>query len=143
MPKIFGTNILGILAAAIAGYIVGYLWYGVIFMEKWEMLTGMGGDANMDPMMFVWGFLITLVQTVGLAAILNWAGASKLVTCIKIAAIVAILFIIPAHAADTLYQKESIQLLGIDASHALVSFIVMGAIISLFRGKDKIEIGKA
>lgn len=138
MPKIFNTNILGILLAAIAGYMMGYLWYGAIFMEKWQALTGMGGDGDMNPMMFVWGFALTLAQALGLTAILNWAGASKPLACIRIALIIAASLIITTHAADTLYQKEPLELLTIDGSHALASFAIMGGILSFFRGKDAV-----
>lgn len=133
MPKLFNTNIVAILLAAVAGYMMGYAWYGALFMEKWEALTGMGGDADMEPSMFALGFALTAAQAVGLAAILNWRKAVSLPACVITALITAALLIVTTHAADTLYQKEPLELLWIDGSHALVSFAVMGVIYSLFR----------
>ena len=35
MPKINGTSLLGILAATFVFYMLGFLWYGIVFQEAW------------------------------------------------------------------------------------------------------------
>lgn len=136
MSKFFGVHILGILLAAIALYLVGWVWYGMLFMEPWQKFTGVHGDGGMSPTIMGLGFLICLIPAFGLAAILNWAGASKLYTCVKIGIGMALLLAIPVMAAGTIYQGDQIGLLLIDGSHAVVGWGVMGAVLSYFRGKD-------
>lgn len=134
MPKIFGMNIFGIIAAAIALYSVGFIWYGMLFSQQWQTLTGMTEAGNMDAQMIIGGFLICLLPAFGLAAILNWAGASRLITCVKIALTVSVLLIVPALAAGNVYQSHPLSLLAIDGSHSVIGFSLMGAVLSFFRG---------
>ena len=144
MPKIFGTSWAGILAATIALYLLGFLWYGFLFTDAWLTATGMTeaeataiGEA-LGPMMFIWGILISLAQVLGLAYILNQSGASLLGTCVKICAIVAILIALPLLAYASLYEGRSINGLFLDLGHIFLGYCVVGAVISFFRGKDAI-----
>ena len=149
MPKIFGTNLLGIITATIVFYLVGFLWYGFLFHELWMSLSGMteaeaiASAEKQGIMMYIWGLLITLAQVLGLAFILNHAGASKATTCIKICAIVALLLALPIMAYGALYEGVPLKLLAIDFSHNLIGYCLTGAIISFFRGKDAITLGEA
>jgi len=144
MPKIFGTSWLGILAATVAFYLLGFLWYGIVFTDMWMDANGMtkeaadAHNAKLGPMMYIWGILITLAQVLGLAYILNHASASLLVTCAKIGAIIAILIALPLMAYSALYEGRSIHAVGLDVAHILVGYIIACAILSFFRGKDAI-----
>jgi len=144
MPKIFGTNLLGILAATVLFFLLGWLWYGVIFEDMWLALMGVSkeaaaaAEAEAGPMMLVWGFLITLLQVLGLAYILHHASASLLVTCVKIGAIVAVLLALPLIAYNTLYGDAPTALLGLNFVHILIGYIISCAVLSFFRGKDAI-----
>ena len=142
MPKYFGVSVLGLLLATVVFYLLGALWYGVLFAEQWMSLnhfTEETANANMDKlgvMMWVWGVVITLVQVIGLAMVINWANASKLFTCIKISVFMALFFALPVMAYGTLYEGTSIYLLGIDILHLLLGYSLVGAILSYFRSKD-------
>ena len=144
MPKIFGTNALGILLATIAMFMLGFLWFAILFGAQWQELTGITeemGQASMDEMgamFYIWGLLIALGQVIGLAYVLNHAGASKLLTCVKISALVAAFFALPLLAYATLYQMAPPKLLGINFGYSLVGYGLIGAVLSFFRGKDAI-----
>jgi len=143
MPKIFGTSLLGIVAATVAFYILGFLWYGIIFQEMWMGLGGITEEAAaakaeaMGLMMYVWGITITLMQVLGLAYILNHAGASLLTTCAKICAVVAVLIALPVIAYGAIYGIHyPVKLLGLDFAHLLIGYLIVGIILSFFRGQD-------
>ncbi len=142
MPKFFGVSIVGLLLATVVFYLLGYAWYGFLFAEEWMALTHMTeeiANANMQKlgaMMWVWGIVITLAQVIGLAMVLHWASASKLLTCVKISATMALLFALPVMAYGNLYEGKSIHLLGIDGLHILIGYILVGAILSHFRSND-------
>ncbi|MBL4772325.1 MAG: DUF1761 domain-containing protein [Alcanivoracaceae bacterium] len=141
MPKYFGVNVLGLLLATIVFYLLGALWYGGLFAEQWmslSHLTEETANANMEKlgvMMWVLGVIITLMQVIGLAMVINWANASKLLTCVKISLFMALFFALPVIAYGTLYEGASIYLLGIDILHLLVGYSLVGAILSYFRSK--------
>jgi len=64
MPKLFGTNILLILLAGFLFFMLGWIWYGMLFQEQWMALTGIteeAAEATMGRAMAV-GFLISLLQ---------------------------------------------------------------------------------
>jgi len=143
MPKVFGTSLLGILLATIAFFAVGWLWYGVLFMEQWAALTNTPVDGDMKIAPMIWGLVITLLQVLGLSYILHHANASKLLTCLKICAIIAVFIALPVLAYDMNYQGSPKALFHIDASHLFIGYLVAGAVLSLFRGKDAIAAGDA
>lgn len=142
MPKIFGTSLLGILAATIVFYILGILWYGPIFGETWLALSGMTKEAAgarmeaMGPMFYVWGLLITIAQVIGLSYVLQQAGASVLGTCAKIGVILAVLFVLPFTGYASLYGDIPVKLMMVDFGHLLVGWTLSCIIMSFFRGKD-------
>lgn len=139
MPKIFGTNLLGIVVATIVFFMLGWLWFGALFMEKWGELTGVPMEGDMNPMVMVKGLIITLAQVLGLSYILQHAGASTLNTCLKICGVVALLIALPLIAYNVIYEGRHKQLFLIDASHILVGYLLVGAVLSFFRGKDAID----
>ncbi|MEM7459458.1 MAG: DUF1761 domain-containing protein [Pseudomonadota bacterium] len=87
MPKIAGVNMLGVLLAAIAKFIVGFIWYGLLFTEPWMAANGLffadeakttmqwlsadglqtvAADAGPNPMIMLAGFVLSLVLSFGL-----------------------------------------------------------------------------
>ena len=145
MPKIFGTSLLGILAASVALYFVGFLIYGILFQDQWLAFNNMTMEEatainqNLGAMMYVFGFLITILQVVGLSYVLQQSGASLLGTCAKIGAIIAALFALPLMAYAVLYEGRSTNALWLDFGHILIGYALAGAVLSFFRGKDAID----
>jgi len=149
MPKIFGTSLLGILLATLLFYMLGALWYGMLFSDMWMAASGMTeatAKAHADKIgpvvMYGGGLLITLLQVLGLAYILNHASASLLGTCVKICAIIAVLLALPIIMYAHLYEGYTLQGVCLDFAHLLVGYALVGAVLSFFRGKDAIEIGE-
>jgi len=141
MPKIFGTSWLGIIAATVAFYLIGFLWYGILFSDQWMAANGIteeAAKASTAAMVYVWGILITLAQVLGLAYILNHASASLLITCAKIGGIIAILIALPLMAYSVLYEGRAINALWIDLAHILIGYVVACTVLSFFRGKETV-----
>ena len=136
MPRVFGTSVLGIFLASLAFFVVGFLWYGVFFMKEWAVLTGTPTDGDMSITPLIVGFMITLVQVLGLSFILQHAGASTLVTCVKICGLIALLIAFPIMAYNLNYEGRPLALFKIDGSHILVGYLLVGVVLSFFRGKD-------
>ncbi|NNE58907.1 MAG: DUF1761 domain-containing protein [Hellea sp.] len=145
MPKIFGTNILGILIGGAAFWMLGAIWYGPVFGEMWIEVQGTTKEAaearmkDMGVMMYVWGLIISLVSTVGISYVLQQSSASLLTTCAKIAAILAVLIALPIMGYAVLYEGYPIKGLALDFAYVLIGFVLSGAVMSFFRGKDAID----
>ena len=54
-----GVNWLGLVLALVAGQAIGFVWYGMVFEERWMALSGVtapeAGEANMA---MAWGVLL-------------------------------------------------------------------------------------
>ncbi len=135
MPRIFGTRLWVILLATIAFFMIGWLWYGFLFMEKWMALEGMaidGSDAPPPSQMLV-GVIISLLQALGLAGIMSMTGKTGVKTGLKVGALSWLFFAVPLMAYRWNYANGPAELFHIDIGHLLLGYLVMGLIYGLLR----------
>ena len=154
MPKIAGVNLLGILLAAIAMFFVGFIWYGVLFTEPWmganglffadeskqvmQWLTADGlqsvqADAGPNPMVMLWGFVLSLVLSFGLGWHMKQKGITQLGTAILFGLWLSLLIGVPLMAYDTVYTPYgSFMGLFVDGSHTVATFLAACAVLSFF-----------
>lgn len=136
MPKIFGLNLIAVLVASVLFYLVGYIWYEFLFKEAWMAASGVtAADAEGDdPIYMAGGFLITVMQVIGIGMVLGWKGAADLVGAIKTALILWLLFALPFTMYPYLYTPDhNSTMLMIDASHLLVGWVVSAAVLRLIK----------
>lgn len=135
MPKL---NPVGVLVASVAFYLVGFLWYGLIFQDAWmaaQNLPKEPEDAG-SPIWMAIGFVITVMQVVGLAYVLHWKGAGTPAAAATTAAILWLLFALPFAFYGYIYSFDhSATLLLIDASHLLVGWIAAAVALSMIKSK--------
>ena len=131
-----GYKILGVILATIAFYLVGFLWYGVLFSELWMSESGFTEQdyANSSPAWMGLGIVLTIVQVIGATLVLSWRGHPDLADSVKTMATMGLLFAAPFAAYALTYSPHhSIPLYLIDASHLIVGFCLTGAVLSMFR----------
>ena len=137
MPKILGLNSLAVLLATLAFYFVGFLWYGLFFMEAWMNAAGITEADYGDQSQGVWmlgGVLITIMQVIGIGLVLRWKGAASIGDAVKTTLIIWALFALPFVHYNYLYEPDhSVVLLIIDASHLLVGWVISAVILSLIK----------
>ncbi len=133
MPKL---NPVAITVASLAFYVVGFVWYGVIFSDAWmaaEGVTKEAADAE-SPAWMGLGVVITVLQVVGLALVLKWKGVAGLADAAKTTALLWALFALPFTLYGFAYTPgHDATLLMIDASHLLVGWLVSAAVLALFK----------
>lgn len=137
MPKLFGLNLVGVLVASVVFYLIGWAWYGMIFMDAWmaEMnLPESASEEGMNPVLMILGFLITALQVIGIGLVLKWKGAADLAAAATTAGILWVVFGFPFSMYGYLYgPAHSTTLLMIDAGHLLVGWVVSAVILSFFK----------
>jgi hypothetical protein len=134
MPKLFGLNLVPVLVASVAFFVVGFLWYGVIFSDAWMAAQGVTEADAGSPVWMVGGFVITIMQVVALGLILKWRNIAGPSPAVQTALVLWLLlalpftlyayFFIPAHNAT---------LLMIDASHLLVGWGLAAAVLATMK----------
>ncbi len=154
MPKIAGVNLLGVMLAAIAMFFVGFIWYGVLFTEPWmganglffadeskqvmQWLTADGlqsiqADAGPNPMVMLWGFVLSLVLSFGLGWHMKQKGVAQLGPAILYGLGLSLLIGVPLMAYDTVYTPYgSVLGLFVDGSHTVATFLAACAVLSFF-----------
>ncbi len=139
MPKIAGINVLGVLLAAIAMYFIGFIWYGMLFSEAWMAAHGWT-EADFEGQSGTWmaaGFLIPLILSYGLA----WHMKQKNISTPKTAGLfglwLSLLIGVPLMMYAYVYSPmHSWELLLIDSSHTVVTFVIGCLILSFFAAAE-------
>lgn len=136
MPKILGLNLVAVLVASIAFFLVGWLWYGILFSDAWMAANGVpaeAGDAE-SPVWMAGGFLITVLQVIGVGLVLKWKGVSGLAGAVTTAVLLWLFFALPfCHYAYIYNPGHDSTLLMIDASHLLVGWVVSAIVLALIK----------
>jgi len=133
MPKL---NPVGVIVASVAFFIVGFLWYGVIFSDAWMAAEGISEEAAAadSPMWMILGFAITAMQVIGLALVLKWKGDAGAVAAATTAALLWALFALPFTLYGFAYTPgHNATLLMIDASHLLVGWVTAAVVLTYFK----------
>ena len=138
MPRILGLNALGVVLASVAFFFVGFLWYGLIFQDLWSREMGiteeMAAAAGNQTIWMIGGFVITVMQVIGIGFVLKWRGVTGLSGAVATALTLWFFLALPfTHYAYIYGAAHSSTLLMIDASHLLVGWLVSAILLALFR----------
>lgn len=134
-------NYLSILVAAIAAFVVGFLWYGkALFGKAWIRLAGWTPEeleANKKKGMgrtMVMAFIALLVIAYVLAYTLNLLGISSIRAGLGAAFWLWLGFTAAPLFMNKLFGKnKSTALFLIDSGHYLAVFLVMSVILTLWK----------
>lgn len=136
MPEIFNTKLWIILLATVVFFMIGWVWYGMLFMEKWMALEGMTMDPGSEsppPTTMLVGLLISLLQALGIAAMVKMTGKYGIGSGLKAGALAWLFFAGPLMAYRWNYAEGPAELFHIDIAHLLLGYLVIGAIYGLLR----------
>lgn len=124
-------NWIAILVAALAGFLVGGLWYGPLFGKAWMQERGLTeAELQQGNMMQIYGttFLLSIVSAVFLGHLLAHFGDMSARSTMMISVGIALGFIVPAIGTNYLFSRASIRLFGIDAGYWIAFYAAMGAV---------------
>jgi len=135
MPRIFGLNLLGWIITSVAFFLLGYVFFGVIFMEKMTALMGYDESTVMNfsfGMGLTLGFINVAVISLGIGLLLKWLKVSDMMTAIKYGLIIAVFFAITTEAYGWVYGNFPIKMAVIDGAYTLIGYGMVAAIWSFF-----------
>jgi hypothetical protein len=138
------VNYLAVLAAAVAAFAVGFIWYTVLFQKPWAKEMGY----NMEEMKndkkaqaaagkaYGLSILLSLLTCYMMAHVMKMSqlvfSYSPLTSGVTTAVSMWIGFVGPIQALDSLFGRSSWKLWWINSGYQLISLIVMGIVIGLF-----------
>ncbi len=127
---------LAVIVAAVAQYIIGFLWYGPLFGKTWMSLMGINPQSIKREGMgktLVWTFVGSLVTAGVLRKFATMVGALTVGAGIALGAMAWFGFIATVTLASVLYEKRSVNLYILNNAYQLVSLVIMGAIVAAWR----------
>ena len=125
-------NWWGVVLAALSAFVVGGLWYSLLFAKPWQRAAGVTDAALRRGVIpsFVGTFLLSFVMAVALAAFIgpNGAGFGALA-----GAIAGIAWVAAAFGVTYLFERRGVALFLINGGYNALSFTAMGAIVGAFQ----------
>jgi len=136
MPPV---NFIAVLVAAVAGWLVGAVWYGVLGKQWMAALgwteadcVGPDGKRHMPIGPMIVAFIAQIVMALMLAGIIGHIGAPNVVNGVVSGALVWFGFVITTSAVNNAFQKRKPMLTIIDGGHWLAVLVIQGIILGLF-----------
>ncbi len=140
-------NPVGILVAAIVGYVIGMAWYSpLLFMKPW--LAGLGktqGEFSKPQehktkkymlSLMAYTFVITVVVAFMLDLFVNLTGATTFLEILQISMLLAFGFIVTTKFTDMLYTVDkpfwgiqAQKLFFVNAGYYIAMFLAMAAVL--------------
>ena len=129
------VNFLAVLAAAVAGFIVGAIWY-TGFGGPWKTALGLapvaatGGTRPPVPALITSAIALVIMAAM-LSGLMAHMGGASLRTGLITGALVWLGFVVTVIGTINAYQQRRIVLTVIDAGHWLAVLLVQGAVLGL------------
>ena len=132
-----GINWFAVIVAAVSAFALGAVWYGPIFGKRWQTLTQLSdeelADANM-AMIFGTSFVLTLIISFALAAMIAAVlPAPNLVSGLLLGLEMSVVFVATSFGINYLFAHRPMALYGIDVGYMVAMFVLMGAILGVWR----------
>ena len=128
-------NYLAIFVAALSTFLIGGLWYSpLLFSKAWMKENGFTEEelkkGNMGGI-FGGAFVLSFVMAFNLAAFLS--DSNDLAWGIMAGALAGIGWVAASMGVTYLFERKSMKLFLINAGFHVVSFILMGAIVGVWK----------
>lgn len=132
------TNYAAVVVAAVAYWLLGALWYGVLFNKAWMELEHMTA-AQAQSMSPVWPYVITfllnLVIAFVLAQLCTWRNANSAAKGASLGILLWIGFVGPITFTTNMYEMRSLELFAINEFFSLAGLCLMGIILGAWTKK--------
>ena len=128
------VSLVGIIVAALAFFVLGGVWYTVLFGKLWRAEMGISEEeaAGMspNPVMFVWSVLVAVVIAITLAKLI---GETSVEHGFKVGLGVGAGIGAAILAQNYVYESRSVRFFAINAGYVITGLAAMGTIIGAFQ----------
>ena len=126
-------NILAVIVAAVASWLVGAAWYGILG-KQWQAALGWKeGDPRPHPAVpMIVSIVAELLMAFMLAGLIFHMGGPALVRGMIAGALIWLGFVLTTGVVNNAFQGKRLALNVIDGGHWLLVLVVQGAVIGAF-----------
>jgi hypothetical protein len=128
-------NHLALLISALMQWLLGAIWYSLLFAKPWMALTGhtAGSKPKIAALAMVSSFAVSLILSFMLAHVVLWSGADGFGAGAMIGFICWLGFIGGPMVAQHLYESRPFKLYAINAGYWLVAMLASGGMLAVWR----------
>ncbi len=132
------VNYLAILVSALAIFLLGGLWYSVIFKKPWVALMGIPEEKMKEgsgamPGLLLMAFLCGLAISYIMAIVINHFAPFSCIRGAMVGTMMWAGFAAPTSFATAIFSMTKKPLWLINSTYNLVSFVMVGMILSVWR----------
>jgi fluoride ion exporter CrcB/FEX len=131
-------NYVAVFVAAIAYWLLGALWFAVLFSRPWMALENITPEqaGGMNPIApYIISFILNLVIAFVLAQLCAWRNADTAARGAALGILIWIGFVGPITYSTYMYEMRPKQLFAINEFYPLVGLCLMGAILGAWTRK--------
>jgi Protein of unknown function (DUF1761) len=130
-------NYVAVFVAALAYWVLGAVWYGVLFNKPWMVLEHIPEQASAaNPVTpYIIAFILNLVIAFVLAQLCAWRNANTAARGAALGILIWIGFLGPVTYTTYMFEMRPKQLFAINEFYALVGLCLMGAILGAWTRK--------
>ncbi len=129
----FQVNVLAVVAAGVVAWLVGALWYSsLLFGKQWMKLANLK-DVKPNPLIYLIGLLVYVLIAYVLAHVIIAFNASTLIDGLVGGLWMWLGFVATLSLGSVLYEQKPVMLYVLNNAYNLISFLVMGGILALWR----------
>jgi len=127
------VNPWAVLAAAASAFVLGGLWYSLLFAKPWQRAAGLtdeqlrGGTVRA----FVGSALLAVVMALALAAFI---GATGPLFGLFAGATAGIAWVAASFGMNYLFERRPLALFAINGGYNALSYALMGLLVGLIQG---------
>ena len=132
------TNYLAVVVCAVVYWLLGGLWYGLLFSKRWMALENMT-EAQAQGMNVALPYIITFILNLLIAYVLAqlclWRNANTLGRGAAIGVLLWVGIVAPITYTTYIYEMRPKELFAINEFYPLVGLCLMGAILGAWTKK--------
>jgi hypothetical protein len=132
------TNYAAVVVAAVVYWILGALWFGLLFTKPWMALEHVNVEQarGVSPVLpYIVSFLLNLVIAFMLAQLCSWRNATTAARGAALGILLWIGLVGPITYTTYMYEMRPWQLFAINEFYPLAGLCMMGAIVGAWTKK--------
>jgi hypothetical protein len=125
------VNPIAVLIATVIQWLLGAIWYGFVFKDRWKALVGIGGAQPKNAWFgMVAAFVANLILSFVLAHIIKWAGGDRFPDGVYLGALCWLGFMAPPLFTQDISERRPAKLFAINASYWLLAMMLAGGVLA-------------
>ncbi len=131
-----GHMMIVIVVAAAIEWLLGALWYGLMFRKSWMAMTGFSetNKPKNGTLGMVSSLIACLLLTYVIAHVVGWVGAISFSGGAKLGIICWVGFIAPPLFTQHIFENRRANLFAINAAYWLLVMAIGGGLTAAFHG---------